>query len=351
MKPRRDTLCRRGRSRPCSVVMLCLLLSGCMGGALPQRGLDGQGTTVLALVQNHSGITPWRRDDLSVTPGDVDVIPLVSYDFAQACWVPGGWYDGTIEVPASAGPRQPLSVYWASVANMALRCPWHPAIEVSDLAMVSYEDTGVPDELMAPHVRGRLSASWTGECALLVTNAANGSRQPRCLELQADDVLHSAVLRVGTKGIRKAAAKFARDPLGEQLGFGPCTEQPVLVSSAVCFKLTDRRDGLWVALTQEFTSANDAESSTADAALTAYYYAIVALSGGDGMSVLWEECSFDDIGNLGTFFRFLGAADINGDGRAEVALQRYFYERSIYEVYELSGKGMTCVAEAYDVGL
>jgi len=331
------------------IIVLCLLLLGCASPPVPGHGGDPEPSiAVVAFARDLSECTPWRQESMAVPRGSVDVIPLVSYDLANSRWIPGEWYDGTAATtPNSADIIRPRE-YWTRISRRDLRCTWDSGLIVSGLSVVSDEDVyGMP----VTNMRGTLSGDWPGGCALLVTNISTTWTQAQQLDPESAFPCRTSLLRLGTKAIEKAAGEFKRESVAERLRFDPRPTKPVQVASAVRFKMSKAYDCLWIALTQEFPAAADLEAPSSHTGFTAYYYGIAKVPAQSEVLVLWQHCSFDRDGNIGTFFRFLGAADINGDGAAEVALQEYAYERSVYRCYELRGPRLVQVAQAYDVGL
>ena len=106
------------------------------------------------------------------------------------------------------------------------------------------------------------------------------------------------------------------------------------------FWLKADRPAIWVEYRLRMKSANDRQGA-------GYYSAIFELKTEGPPETLWEsQCVVPDVTAPGDteFYTYIDYCDLTGDGVSEVILKKVTNKAQQFQVYELNGKTLACVA-------
>ncbi len=273
------------------------------------------------------------------------LVPIATYE--DGAWISGGRFDGsnTRGFSAPEPTEDEVKTYWQTLLPQTFFGLYDPSVTFRSNAVI-YMQGACMETFM--HLWGTLSSGPPCENGgLLVWNLSLPSPRPEKL----DHLPHAKrILGFVRTSLAAVEAEFRIEPWSE--GFDPAQAQGLVVKEVIRFQLDKRHDALWVHIAQDYFERPPVGSEECPRQYTGHFFGVFQATRTGRYRPVWHHSTMDNnIGNIGTFYRFLGAADINSDGTAELILEEYVYECSVYYLYELRRNRFIRAAGALERGV
>jgi hypothetical protein len=316
--------------------LAALLMMVCAAGAAEEFQKPSDAPPTIAF------LTAWHTSPTSDDEGPLRVVmtPLATYKGGR--WLSGGAYDGSetrgFSEPAPSAEERER--FWADLVPQRFYGVYDPALEFTPTALGEYEAAGGTrvglDGIL-------VSATPRSDSPFLVMNR----KGPFPATVSVEEVARRrGILKRVKVGLREAekellTKRYKRD-------FDPALAQHPVLKEAFRFRLNERTDAIWVHFTVTYADEKMKAERSGEDVWKGDYYGVFKADG--SRHPLWQHATIDSIGNIGTFYEFLGAADVNGDGVSELILEEYYYELQVYFLYELKDGQFVKVAGAGEDG-
>jgi hypothetical protein len=273
--------------------------------------------------------------------------PIATYK--DGAWIAGGRFDGTYP-PGFDKPVPSLDEfkeYWAELSEQKFYGVYDRSIVFNGHGVKYATGFGYPDMLLVV-CRGDFSGSASEPIPdfddeyILMWNSASAWKTPTSI---SDSAESDRIKVLAQQALEGSLAKESWVPAERKAGE---------IDEALRFDLDAETKAVWIHVTAEYAEAPDKSDQQDSGRLwIGHHYAILKepISEADAKPLWQHTVISDEDGKNGTFYTFLGAGDVNGDGTAEVVLREHAWETWVYYLYALEKESFVkATAAGYSPG-